>query len=177
MARMLQFLQKNYPNTTNKFINDFICNKYINVADFEEMDLGSRYLLVKSFFGYERHYDINLSVEQIQKHIIYLFEDYEQLMIRYPLGFPDPLKILGNMSNKDKTDFISKFKPELLVCLNHAICPRTYFNDVSLKDAIKPRNIPVIEQMSLNRAGSMREENDFWEGIKKIYKKELVAPF
>jgi hypothetical protein len=62
MAKMLEYLQKKYPNTVSRFISDVTFNKYINLNEFEEMDFGSRYILVKGFFGYERRYDTDMSV-------------------------------------------------------------------------------------------------------------------
>lgn len=180
MAKMLEFLQKKYPNTVSKFVAYVIYEKYIDIHEFENMDFGSRYVIAKEFFGYQKRYDIDMTVEEIQKHIISLFEDYEMLGIKYPLGVPNFLKILNSMSNAEKTEYLEKnYKSTTVISLHHALCPRTHFNEPSLKDALMPRNIPMIEQIAQNRLDVAREEQEFWEAIKKEFKvrEKLAVPF
>jgi hypothetical protein len=178
MAKMLEYLQNKYPNTVSQFISDVTFNKYINLNEFEEMDFGSRYILVKGFFGYERRYNTDMSVSEMQKHIISLFEDFETLKQRYPNGVPNFLKILNHMSNAEKTEFLEKhYKTSTVISLHHALCPRTHFNEPSLKDALRARNIPMIEQISLERQDSTRIEAEFWiNAIKQSQIKETI-PF
>ena len=175
---MLEFLQKKYPNTVSKFIADIIYNKFIDIHEFENMDFGSRYILVKQFFGYEKRYNPDMSVSDIQKHIISLFEDYETLDQRYPQGVPNFLKILGLMSNAEKTEYIDKnYKSSNVICLHHAICPRTHFNEPSLKDALRPRVRTMIEEIALNRQDVARIEAEFWINTIKQSKVVETIPF
>ena len=178
MAKMLEFLQKKYPNTVSRFISDVTFNKYIDLNEFEKMDFGSRYILVKGFFGYERRYNTDMSVADMQKHIVYLFEDFETLIQRYPQGVPNFLKILNNMSNADKTEYLEKnYKSSTVISLHHALCPRKHFNEPSLKDALIARVLPIIEQIALNRQDSERTEAEFWiNTIPQSKVKELI-PF
>jgi hypothetical protein len=178
MAKMLEFLQQKYPNTVSKFISDVTFNKYINLNEFEEMDFGSRYLLVKSFFGYEKRYDTRMSVEDMQKHIIYLFEDFETLNLRYPQGVPNFLKILNHMSNADKTEYLDKnYKSSTVISLHHALCPRKHFNEPSLKDALVARVLPIIEEIALKRQDNERTEAEFWINTIPQSKVKETIPF
>lgn len=180
MAKMLEFLQKKYPNTTSRFIAHVVYGKYMDIHEFENSDFGTRYIMVREFFGYQRRYDIDMSVQDIQKHIITLFEDFETLGQRYPQGVPNFLKILNLMSNAEKTEYFEKnYQSSTVICLHHALCPRTHFNEPSLKDALKPRVRTVIEEIALNRLDVAHKEEEFWEAVKKEFKerKELVAPF
>lgn len=178
MASMIEFLHKKAPNTTTRFLLDLSTTKGIGTKEFESKQMWERLSYIKGYLGYCKYVDKSLEQDIIKKDIITLFEEFESLIIKYPNGVPNFLKVLNEMSNSDKTEYFEKnYIRQINISLNHALVPNNRLNRPSLKDSLKSRVLSTIEQISLNKLESSRIEQEFWEMTIKEFKKELIPPF
>ena len=175
---MIEFLIGVAPNTTKRFLSDLLLNYGIGVNELEESNLPTRYMQIKRFFGYSMNHDESLSEKQIQEDIKNMFREFEDLIIKYPDGVPNTLKMMNSMSNADKNKFFEeRYKSDIRISLCHAIMPITHFNMPSLKDALVPRSLSIIEVISSEKLERMKSEQEFWTNIKKEFNDEEQLPF
>ena len=175
---MIEFLIGFAPNTTKRFLSDLLLNYGVGVYELEGSSLPARYMQVKRFFGYSMNHDESLSEKQIQDDIKRMFREFEDLIIRYPEGVPNTLKMMNSMSNADKNRFFEeKYKSDIRISLCHAVMPFTHFNRPSLKDALTARVMSIIEVISSEKLERIKSEQEFWTNIKKEFNDEEQLPF
>jgi hypothetical protein len=166
------------PNSTKMFFSNLMLNYGIGIREFEASDFFVRYAQVRRYFGYSMNIDINQSVENIQAEIKKMFIEYEELIIKYPDGVPDPIKRLKEMSNAEKDAYIDEsYKRSVNISLCHALVNNMRFKLLSLKDALKARVMTTIEQISNEKANSLIEEQKFWQDAMNSFNKDDVVPF
>lgn len=133
---------------------------------------------VKKFFGYSSIVDISTAESFAIDEINRIFEGYENLLIRYPQGVPDKLKILQNMSNAERGSYFDDdVSGKVRISLCHAVCRISRGNRLSLKDSLSPRVVSTLEQIAANRLTWHKSEEEFWNLAIKQSKEKIEVPF
>lgn len=175
---MSEYLNSIAPNTSRNFFSDIMYNYGIGVKEFEEKTLLNRLIQIRRFFGYSMNVTSDMSQKEMQEEITAMFTDYELLMIKYPEGVPNKMKIITHSSNADKEtlcSFESERQINISLCL--ALVKRTHIQTISLKDALVARILSNIELISAENARKALADELFWENIKKEFSKDVIPPF
>lgn len=173
-------IAKKCPVTVSRFSSDLMFRYGLTLPEFKDSGLYLQYRSVKRYFGYSLNVEINLSDDVVVNEIKAIFDEYENILLKYQPEFtvPDPLKRIMNMSNAEKTAYIEEnFKREVRVCLYHALGSISHFKRPSLSDALVTRSRTIIEAIAAERAESIKSEELFWEEARRTYDKNAVAPF
>lgn len=174
---MLEYLNNIAPNTTQRFLSDIMYNYGIGAAEFEKKTIYNRLIEVRRYFGYSAVADLKMSEKQVKDEIIALFTDYEDLILRYPNGVPDPLKQMKEFTNQQKSDYIDKhYTRQINMCLHHAMVKYTG-KRVSLKDALVDRVLTAVEVKARETVRKQQEDEKFWNDVIKNFDPNEIPPF
>lgn len=178
MMKTMEFIADMYPQSFRMFDNSLYIEYGIDSKEFANTGIFRQLSFVKRFFGYSSIVDISVPESEAVKEIIHIFEDYESLMIRYPDGVPDKLRILNHMSNLERPDYFEKDTAgKVRISLCHALCRISHGNRLSLKDSLVPRVLSTLDQIVAEKLAWQKSEEEFWNLALKQSREKVEAPF
>lgn len=178
MATMTESLSKIAPNTVRFFASWLMEGYGMSLKEFENAIPKRKYYEVSKFFGYPLIENTTLSVSEIIQFIKTKFEEYEQIIIRYPDGVPNPLTAIKEMNHAEREIWIAKsFKRVINISLYHSLVAGNKIIRVSIADALKKRSYSSFEMKLKVQHDKDTADQLFWENIIKNFDKNEIIPF
>jgi hypothetical protein len=168
------------PVTIGRFTSELFYGYGVSWEDLTTADAHTQYLSVLKYFGYSKKYNLSISKEDIIEKINDIFDDYETILMKYAPSYvvPDPIKIISNMSNQERTKYLEEnYKYHVLISLHNALASISHFNRPSLSDCLIARVRTTVETITAESAARDETERLFWEQVKKDYAEGKTAPF
>ena len=175
---MTESLMSIAPNTTKMFSYYLMESYGLSMKEFESTVPKRKFYEVSRFFGYPLEENTDKPVDQIIAFIKSLFEEYESLMMKYPDGVPDGLKILKEMNHQQREVWIKKnFVSTIRISLKHALVPGNNIIRITLRDSLIKRLMSALELEIKEKREKDIADNLFWENIIKNFDRNEIVPF